>query len=136
MDFNEWNKAVIAEFRANGGTTSGDVAHLDLLLLHNTGRRSGAERINPLAYLREGDTYYVFASKGGAPDDPDWYHNVTANPDVTIEVGTETHRARASEVTGPERDRIYAQVSEKWPQFADYAKATDRTIPVVAITPV
>jgi deazaflavin-dependent oxidoreductase (nitroreductase family) len=134
MDFKEWNKAVIAEFRANGGKVGGDIAHLDVLLLHTTGAKSGAERINPLAYLKEGDTHYVFASMGGAPRDPDWYHNVLANPAVGVEVGTERFDATASEVTGAERDRIYAQVAAKWPQFADYEKATDRVIPVVALT--
>lgn len=133
MDFNEWNKQIIAEFRENGGAVGGQFEGAPLLLLHTRGARTGRERINPLMYLPEGDRMVVFASKGGAPDNPDWFHNLKAHPDVTVEVGTETVAARATIVTGDERDRLYAEQARRYPQFAGYAESTSRTIPVVVL---
>lgn len=135
MDFNEFNRGVIAEFRANDGVLSGDFAGADVVLLHTLGAKSGAERINPLMSLPQGDDIVIFASKGGAPTNPDWYHNLVANPDVTVEVGTGTRPMRARVARGEERDRLYATQAERFPQFADYARATDRTIPVVVLSP-
>lgn len=133
MDFNEWNKQIIAEFRGNGGKVGGQFEGAPLLLLHTRGARTGQERINPLMFLPDGDRMVVFASKGGAPDNPDWYHNLKANPDVTLEVGTDTFAARAGVATGDERDRLYAEQARRYPQFAEYAQSTTRTIPVVVL---
>ena len=105
----DWNANVIDEFRANQGKVGGYFEGKNLLLLHTRGRKSGAERVNPLAYRMVGDTYAVFGSKGGAPEHPDWIHNVEANPDVEVEVGTERFKGKAEVLwEGPERDEIYA----------------------------
>jgi deazaflavin-dependent oxidoreductase (nitroreductase family) len=135
MDFNDFNRKVIDEFRANGGHVGGPFEGSPMVLLHTTGAKSGKERINPLMYLRDGDRILVFASKGGAPTHPDWYRNLVANPSVTIEVGEETTPGVATVLTGEERDRLYAEQARRRPQFAEYQKKTNRTIPVVAITP-
>lgn len=133
---NDFNARIIAEFRANQGRVGGPFAGMSLLLLHHTGARTGAQRINPLAYLADGDRYVVFASKAGAPTNPDWYHNLKAHPEVTIELGTETTRAIAREATGEERDRLYATMAQRNPNFAEYERKTDRTIPVMVLEPV
>lgn len=132
---NDFNAGVIEEFRANEGRVGGMFEQMQLLLLHHKGAKSGQERVNPLAYRREGDDYVIFASKGGAPANPDWYHNLKAHPDTTIEVGTETIPVHASEATGAERERIYKAQAADVPQFGDYEKQTDRAIPVVLLTP-
>lgn len=132
---NDFNAQVIDEFRANGGQVGGPMAHMPLLLLHHTGARSGTERVNPVAYLKDGDRYVIFASKAGAPTNPDWYHNLKAHPGVTIEVGTETLPAVASEATGEERERLFRTQAEHAPQFAEYQSKTDRQIPVIVLTP-
>jgi deazaflavin-dependent oxidoreductase (nitroreductase family) len=131
----DYNADVIAEFRANHGKVGGNFEGAPLLLLHTTGARSGQERVNPVMYLRDGDRYLVFASKGGAPSSPDWYHNLKADPDAEIEVGDETIAVRAEEVTGAERDAKYAEQAALFPGFADYEKKTDRLIPVIALSP-
>jgi deazaflavin-dependent oxidoreductase (nitroreductase family) len=130
----DWNDKVIAEFRANAGQVGGAFAGAPLLLLHTRGRRSGTERVNPMMYLPDGDRLVVFASKGGAPTNPDWYHNLVENPVVTVEVGDETYPARAEVVTGEERDRLYAEQAQRFPGFAEYQAKTERIIPVVALT--
>ena len=133
MDWNGWNRKVIDEFRANEGRVGGSFEGAPMVLLHTMGARSGKERVNPLMYLPEGDRIVVFASKGGAPDNPDWYHNLVANPDVTVEVGTETKPGTAR-VAGPdERDTLYAEQARRYPQFGEYEKLTTRRIPVVVI---
>lgn len=133
MDWNGWNREVIDEFRANGGRVGGSFEGAPMVLLHTTGARSGKERVNPLMYLPDGDRIVIFASKGGAPDNPDWYHNLVANPAVTVEVGGETKPATAR-VAGPdERDTLYAEQAKRYPQFAEYEKLTTRKIPVVVI---
>jgi deazaflavin-dependent oxidoreductase (nitroreductase family) len=129
----EANKKVIEEFRANAGKVGGYFEQMPLVLLHTTGARSGAERINPLAYLRDDDRIFVFASYGGAPHHPDWYWNLKAHPDVTVEVGTESYQATATEITGEERDRLYAEQGGRLPQFAEYQQKTARRIPVIAL---
>ena len=131
-DAHDWNAAITAEFRANGGVVGGPFAGATVLLLSTTGAKTGAARVNPLIYLADGDRYAVFASYGGAPKHPDWYFNLKAHPEVTLEVGTETFLARAIEITGDERDRIYATQAAKSPQFAEYAQKTTRRIPVIA----
>jgi deazaflavin-dependent oxidoreductase (nitroreductase family) len=106
-----------------------------LLLLHHTGARSGKRRINPLAYNRDGDRYLIFASKAGAPSNPDWYHNLKVHPEVLIEVGTQTINVVADEATGEERERLFRAQAERSPQFAEYQTKTDRLIPVIILTP-
>jgi deazaflavin-dependent oxidoreductase (nitroreductase family) len=110
-------------------------ASMPLLLLHHTGAKSGKSRINPLAYQSDGGRYVVYASKAGAPTNPDWYHNLKAQPDVTIEVGSDKMDAIAEEETGEERERLYNAMAEQAPQFAEYEKKTDRVIPVIVLTP-
>jgi len=129
----DYNQQIIADFRANGGKVSGDFAGSNLLLLTTTGAKSGQPRVSPLVFTRDGDHIVIIASKGGAPTNPDWYHNITANPVVTVEVGTESFQARASEATGEERDRIYNQVAKQLPGFAAYQEKTTRIIPVILL---
>jgi deazaflavin-dependent oxidoreductase (nitroreductase family) len=131
----DFNARIIEEFRANEGRVGGPFEGGTLLLLHHVGARTGTPRINPLVYRRDGDRYVVFASKAGAPTNPDWYHNLQANPNTTIEVGTDTIDVAASEATGEERDRLYRAQAEESPQFAEYQSKTDRVIPVVVLTP-
>ena len=135
-DREDWNSNIIEEFRANEGKVGGPFDGAPLLLLHTTGARSGEERINPMMYLADGDRLVVFASKGGAPTNPDWYYNLVANPDVEIEVGTERRTVRARVAEGEEHDQLYAEQSRRYPQFAKYQEGTDRTIPVVILEPV
>ncbi len=130
------NAAIIDEFRSNAGHVGGPFENIPLLLLHTTGAKSGAERINPLAYRREGDAYVVFGSKGGAPVTPDWVHNVAANPKVTIEVGIETHDGVARIADRTERDPIWERQKAEFPGFAEYEKAANREIPVIVIDPI
>lgn len=132
----DWNTQIIEEFRTNHGEVGGQFAGAPLLLLHSTGAKSGQERVHPMMYLPDGDRYLVFASKAGAPTNPDWYHNVKAHPSVIIEVGTSTIVAQAEELQGEERDRMYAKQAELYPGFAEYEAKTDRVIPVIALRPV
>jgi deazaflavin-dependent oxidoreductase (nitroreductase family) len=130
------NQQVIDEFRANDGRVGGYFEGRTLLLLHHRGARTGIERVNPLGYQRlSDDSVAVFASKGGAATNPDWYHNVVANPDVTIELGTEAFPARARVAGGGERDAIWERQKREWPGFADYEAKTMgiREIPVVVL---
>ncbi len=106
---------------------------MPLLLLHNVGAKSGQEHVTPLVYLSEDGRTFIFASKAGAPSHPGWFHNLKAEPNVSIEIGADTREVVAAEVTGEERDRIYAIQSEQQPQFAEYAQKTDRKIPVVEL---
>ena len=131
----DWNQKIIEEFRANGGKVGGQFEGAPLLLLHTTGAKTGTERVSPVMYQQDGDRLVVFASKAGAPTNPDWYHNVRANPDVTVEVGTETVAARARVAEGEERERLWSRQKAEWPGFADYEKKTSRTIPVVILEP-
>ena len=132
----DFNQQMIKDFRANGGKVGGPFEGAPLLLLHTTGARSGQERVNPMMYRTDGDRLAVFASKAGAPDNPDWYHNLLAHPEVTAEVGTDTHRFRARVATPEERDRIWPAQKGDYPGFADYEAKTDREIPVVILEPV
>jgi deazaflavin-dependent oxidoreductase (nitroreductase family) len=130
----DWNKAIIEEFRANKGLVGGNFAGMTLLLLHTTGAKSGLPRINPVAYTRDGERYVVIASKGGAPTNPDWYYNIGANPEVCVEVGTDTFRAQATVVPEPERSQLYDQMAAAYPAFAEYQRKTERTIPVIVLS--
>ena len=131
----DFNAQIIEEFRANEGHVGGMFEGSSLLLLHHTGAKSGKGRINPLGYLSDDGRYVVFASKAGSPTNPDWYHNLKAQPNVTIEVATDTIDVVASGATGEERVRLYRTQAERVPQFAEYEKQTDRVIPVIVLTP-
>jgi len=135
MSPTDFNSRIIDEFRANEGRVSGSFESMPLLLLHHTGAKSGASRINPLAYQSDDGRYVVFASKGGAPENPAWYHNLKAHPNATVEVGTDTIEVTASEATGDERERLYRTQAERIPQFAEYEQRTERAIPVIVLTP-
>jgi deazaflavin-dependent oxidoreductase (nitroreductase family) len=129
-----FNEQIIENFRANRGqVTMAPFAGAPLLLLTTTGARSGKERTSPLAYTRDGERYVIIASKGGAPTNPDWYHNVVANPTVTVEVGAERFRARAFVAQGDERTRLYDAQAAIMPGFAEYQTKTTRQIPVVVL---
>jgi deazaflavin-dependent oxidoreductase (nitroreductase family) len=132
---NDFNAQVIDEFRANGGKAGGMFEGMPLLLLHNVGAKSGKEYVTPLVYLPEDGRTFIFASKGGAPSHPGWFHNLKADPDVRIEIGSDTVDVVAAELGGEERDRIYAIQAEQQPQFAEYAQKTERQIPVIELTP-
>jgi len=134
-DFNEFNQGVISEFRTNDGIVGGAFAGAPMILVNHRGARSGTEYTAPLVYTRDGDNYIVIASKGGAPEDPQWFRNLVANPDVTVEVGTETIPVRARVAEGDERARLYRAQADAMPNFDDYAKATTREIPVVVLEP-
>jgi deazaflavin-dependent oxidoreductase (nitroreductase family) len=131
----DFNAQIIEEFRANEGRVGGMFEGNTLLLLHHTGARSGKSYVNPLAYQADAGRYVIFASKAGAPEHPGWYHNLKANPETTIEVGTETVPVRADEAEGAERDRLYSTQAERIPQFAEYQEKAGRTIPVMILTP-
>ena len=131
----DWNARIITEFRSNHGKVGGDFEGAPLLLLHHNGARSGKPRINPMMFLKDGSRYLVFASKAGADTNPDWYHNLKAHPDVKIEIGDESINVCAKEITGPERDRLYARQASLYPGFGDYQRQTKRIIPVIALTP-
>ena len=134
---NDYNRPLIEEFRANDGKVEGHFAGAPLLLLTTTGAKSGKSHTTPIVYLAEGDgadqSIYVFASKAGAPTNPAWYHNLRANPTVTVELAGETFEARAQEVSGADRDRIWAEQKRVMPGFADYEQKTTRKIPVIAL---
>jgi deazaflavin-dependent oxidoreductase (nitroreductase family) len=132
-DFKEFNQNIIAEFRANGGRVGGLFANTPLLLLTTIGAKSGQPRTTPLAYTTDGDHLLIIASKAGAPTNPDWYYNLLANPVVTIEVGTERFQARAVAAEEQERERLYNQMAERLPQFAEYQRKTSRQIPLIIL---
>jgi len=138
-DVNDWNAKVIAEFRANGGKVGGNFEGAPVVLMHHVGRKSGKESVNPVMYLPDETdpaTIYVFASKGGAPTHPDWYWNMTEAGSAVVEVGTETYTVTVRDVTGEERDTVYAEQASRYPGFGEYAVKTEgiRTIPVLALT--
>ena len=134
----DWNAKTIAEFRANEGRVGGTFEGTPMVLVHHRGRKSGREYVTPTMYLphdTEPDAIYVFATKGGAPTNPDWYYNLTAAGDGTVELGTGTYRVTVSQLDGAERDRIYAEQARRYPGFAEYARQTAgvRTIPVLEL---
>jgi deazaflavin-dependent oxidoreductase (nitroreductase family) len=129
----DWNAAIIEEFRANGGKVGGNFEGAPLLLLHSTGAKSGQDRVAPVMYQQVGDDLAIFASKAGAPDNPDWFHNLKANPTASVEVGTETVPVTARVAEGDERDRIWEAQKAAYPGFAEYEEKTDRVIPVVIL---
>jgi deazaflavin-dependent oxidoreductase (nitroreductase family) len=132
-DMNDWNKGIIEEFRSNSGQVGGDFAGAPMLLLTTTGAKSNAKRVNPMMYLDLDGHTYVFASKAGADTNPDWYRNLVAHPEVTVELGGDTFSAIATPLERADRDRVYAVQSARLPNFAEYETKTTRVIPVVEI---
>jgi len=133
-DMQDFNRKIIEEFRSNNGVVGGPFEGAPMILVTHTGAKSGIERTTPLVHTRDGDRYVIIASKGGAPDNPDWYHNLKANPRATVEVGDERFEAEVEVYTdGPERDRLFDGMAEAMPNFRDYANNTTRVIPVVAL---
>jgi deazaflavin-dependent oxidoreductase (nitroreductase family) len=131
----DFNSQVIEEFRANGGKAGGMFEGMPLVLVHNVGAKSGKEYVTPLVYLADGDDIVIFASKGGAPENPGWYHNLKAEPNASVEVGDRKLDVLATEATGDERDRLYSAQEALQPQFSEYAEKTDRKIPVIVLSP-
>ncbi|HEX3514238.1 MAG TPA: nitroreductase/quinone reductase family protein [Trebonia sp.] len=133
----DFDGKIIAEFRANGGLVGGPFQESDILLLHHTGARSGAERVSPLTYQWVGDSFAVFAIKAGAPENPAWFHNLLAHPEAVVEVGIRTVRVRARVAQPAERDVICSRQKQRNPAFAQYeVRAAPRRIPVVVLDPV
>ena len=132
-DANDWNANVIKEFRENDGKVGGMFEGATIILVHHVGAKSGVERVTPLAYRAEGDRTFIFASKGGADENPAWYHNLLAHPRTTVEIGTETLEVEAVVVGQPERDEVYARQAAQWKNFDEYQKSTTRVIPVVEL---
>ena len=131
---NDFNKRVIAEFRANEGKVGGYFENSTLVLLHTIGAKSGLERINPLICAEDNNRLVIVASKGGAPSHPHWYYNLVANPEVSVEYGAEQFRAQATVTEEPERTRLYNKMAELFSAFSDYEKNTTRIIPVITLT--
>jgi deazaflavin-dependent oxidoreductase (nitroreductase family) len=134
-DMDDFNRAIIDEFRANDGKVGGPFEGAPVLLLTATGAKSGQQRTTPVMYLPDGDRMVIFASKGGAPANPGWFHNLRANPTATVEVGNDTVEVEAVVTEGDERERLFRKQAELYPQFADYETKTTRQIPVVALQP-
>ena len=132
-DFNEFNRNIIDEFRSNGGKVSGMFAGAPLVLVTHTGAKSGQRRTTPVVYTTDGDRIVIIASKGGSPENPAWYHNLVADPDVTVEVGPETFDGTAVVLDGDERDRIFDRQKRDIPNFAEYEQKTTRVIPVIRL---
>jgi deazaflavin-dependent oxidoreductase (nitroreductase family) len=130
----DFNRPIIEEFRANGGKVGGYFAGANMLLLHTVGAKSGLRRTNPVVYVTDGDRLVVIASRGGADRNPDWYYNLLANPNVTVELGDQQFQARATAITEePERSRLYAKIVEHRPHFAEYERKTSRKIPAIIL---
>jgi len=137
-DHQDFNSRIVEEFRANAGVVGGPFAGVPIVLVHHVGRKSGTARIAPLAYHpgEGGEPVYIFASKGGAPAHPDWYHNLVAAGRTEIERGTERYAVTVTELTGAERERVYTEQIRRVPIFAQYAARAEghREIPVLALT--
>lgn len=129
----DWNDKIIAEFRENDGKVGGNFEGAPLLLLHSTGAKSGQERVHPMMYQAVGDGFAVFASKAGADSNPDWFHNLQAHPEATVEVGSETVDVAARVLDATEREPVWATQKSRFPGFADYEAKTSRVIPVVLL---
>lgn len=132
-EVNDFNRAIIEEFRANGGKVGGQFEGAPMLLLSTTGAKSGERRTTPVVYQADGERLVIFASKAGAPTNPAWYHNLRANPSATVEVGEQTVEVKAVVTEGEERERLFRRQAEVFPQFADYEQKTTRQIPVIAL---
>lgn len=132
-DQRNFNRSLVEEYRANGGKVSGMFADMPMLLLTTTGAKSGQQRTTPVVYTTDKGRLVIIASKAGGPTHPDWYHNLLANPDVTVELGREKFSARASIPSDEERQRLFDQVAAQMPNFAEYQRNTTRQIPVVVL---
>jgi deazaflavin-dependent oxidoreductase (nitroreductase family) len=130
-----FNQTIIDEFRANGGKVGGPFEGAPMLLLHSTGAKSGEDRVNPVVYQADGDRLVIFASKQGAPTNPDWYHNLMAHPKTKVEVGDRTVDVNVRVAEGDERERLWSRQKEQMPGFAEYEQKTTRQIPVVILEP-
>ena len=135
-DINDFNTNVINEFRANGGKVGGPFDGAPMVLVTHTGAKSGTKRTTPLVCSRDGDDVVIIASMGGAPQHPQWYHNMVANPRVTVEIGTDTFEAEVEEAQGAERERLFEAQAAIMPQFHEYQQKTARVIPVLVLHPV
>lgn len=134
----DWNARIIDEFRANQGKVGGPFAGAPLTLLHHRGRESGREYVSPVMYLQsddDSDVMYIFATKNGAPDNPEWYHNLLASGSATVEVGTDSFPVSVRELTGRDRERVFAEQARRYPNFGEYEQKTAgiRTIPVLEL---
>ena len=129
----EFNRQLIEEFRANGGKVTGQFADRPVLLLTSTGAKSGRAYTTPVVYTKDGERLVVIASKGGAPTNPDWYHNLMAHPTATVELGSEPFQVKATAAAGMERERLFKRQAEQMPNFAEYQKKTTRQIPVIIL---
>ena len=129
----EFNQKVIDEFRSSGGKLSGQMAEAPMIIITHKGAKSGNTYTSPLVYSKDGDRYVIIASKGGAPNNPSWYHNLIAHPEVTVEIGTEKFTAKAHEVKGAERDRLFEAQAKMMPVFSEYQQKTARKIPVIVL---
>ena len=132
-DMDDFNQRIMDEFRANGGNVGGDFTGVPMVIVHHTGAKTGTVRHAPLCYLPNGDDVVIFASMGGAPNNPAWYHNLIANPETVIELGSETIPVRVREATGVERDELFERQKKAMPPFADYEARTTRVIPVLVL---
>jgi deazaflavin-dependent oxidoreductase (nitroreductase family) len=130
----DFNNKIIGEFRANDGVVGGSFTDMPLLLLGTTGAKSGIARTNPLAYLEDGKRLVIIASYAGAPSSPPWFYNLVANPEVTVEVGSDKYQARATVVGEPQRSDLYGKMAAAMPIFSEYAAKTNRVIPVITLT--
>jgi deazaflavin-dependent oxidoreductase (nitroreductase family) len=129
-----WNQKIIDEFHGNGGKVGGPFEGAPMIIVHHVGARTGTERTNPLVYLPDGDDMVIAATKGGAPANPDWYHNLKAHPRIEVEVGTETFPVEATEVTGSERDELWRRLVAMRPSFAEYETKTSRVFPMFRLS--
>ena len=133
MDLRKLNESIIEEFRTHAGKVGGRFANATLLLLTTKGAKSGLPRLNPLAYFKDGNRYLIIASYAGAPGNPPWYYNLLANPEASVEMGTEKFNVRAEVLGEPERTKQYARIAAAVPAFAEYQSKTERTIPMLAL---
>ena len=133
-DVNDWNRKVIDEFRANEGKVGGQFAGAPMILVHHFGAKSGVERVSPMVYFPDGDRLLIVASAAGSPKNPDWYHNLKANPQVPVEVGADTFPVVVEELAAAERAEKWAEITAVMPGFAEYQEKTSRVIPVLALT--
>ena len=132
---NDWNSTIVEEFRANGGRVGGQFEGAPMILIHHVGAKSGTARVNPLVYFPQPDgRIVIIASKAGAPTNPDWYHNLKANPKIDVEIGTETFPVEVTEVDGVDRAEIWTRVVAAMPGFGEYQDKTTRPIPVLVLT--
>ena len=130
----DWNTQIIEEFRANGGKVGGPFAGASMILIHHVGARTGTRRVTPLVYFQDGDDILIAASKAGAPTNPDWYYNITKNPRIDVEVGTETYAVDVHELDPQERAEAWQAVVAANPGFGEYQEKTDRVIPLLRLT--